>query len=219
MAARSELPPPGWHDDPWFPGARRYWDGERWTGHVIAPAEDAASGGATRWSHPAGATRDAVWDLLWNPKLWPSWIPWLGAVARTGEGSRGWRLTGHIGASAFAAEATVEVTLRREVRVRIEQLTIDGVPAQAGWDVRLELADGDEGLRLDLHAGASAPEAGAAAEELLNALSSAAARRKRFVSAVLERPKVQRVSRRDEDGNRPPGAATMAFKVGWGRRK
>ena len=38
--------PAGWYPDPWAVGARRWWDGERWTGWYVPgrPGHDAAGG-------------------------------------------------------------------------------------------------------------------------------------------------------------------------------
>ena len=35
---------PGWYEDPWSPGGRRWWDGNRWTDHVSSAGESAAAG-------------------------------------------------------------------------------------------------------------------------------------------------------------------------------
>lgn len=41
--------PAGWYDDPSTPGGQRWWDGEQWTEHVVAPTEavDAVPDGET----------------------------------------------------------------------------------------------------------------------------------------------------------------------------
>ncbi|MGH2718452.1 MAG: DUF2510 domain-containing protein [Actinomycetota bacterium] len=43
--------PPGWYQDPWYGGQRRYWDGRAWTGHAFP--EVAGPAGAA--GHPAAS--------------------------------------------------------------------------------------------------------------------------------------------------------------------
>jgi len=54
--------PPGWHPDPWGTGALRWWDGQRWTGHVSGPqgVTPALAVGAER-----SAARWARLSMLW----------------------------------------------------------------------------------------------------------------------------------------------------------
>jgi hypothetical protein len=41
----AELPPPGWHPDPYVVNGQRYWDGSQWTEHraQLPPAKQGAS--------------------------------------------------------------------------------------------------------------------------------------------------------------------------------
>lgn len=49
----SESQPPGWYQDPWAPGALRWWDGSNWTAHVSqgshAGQATGGSGGRPLW--------------------------------------------------------------------------------------------------------------------------------------------------------------------------
>jgi hypothetical protein len=39
--AQADMPPPGWHPDPWGLAALRWWDGANWSGHVSGPPTSA----------------------------------------------------------------------------------------------------------------------------------------------------------------------------------
>jgi Domain of unknown function (DUF4190)/Protein of unknown function (DUF2510) len=50
----SQPTPPGWYPDPWRRAARRYWDGQRWTGHIdralAPPAQPRAATSTNGWA-------------------------------------------------------------------------------------------------------------------------------------------------------------------------
>lgn len=55
--------PPGWHDDPWNPSQRRWWDGATWT------------------SATAPGSRDQRW---FGSLPWFRWLIWLGVIGASG---------------------------------------------------------------------------------------------------------------------------------------
>jgi hypothetical protein len=67
----ANLPPPGWHPDPWAHGGFRWWDGTAWTAHV-APAPWAVTAG--------GPTSDVANAQRWSGYAEKAMVAWAAVV-------------------------------------------------------------------------------------------------------------------------------------------
>ncbi len=70
--------PPGWYDDPWEPGAQRWWDGSVWTASTVrsTPGQDAAQSFGQPGATSTGSGLSEVTE-------------WVGTVFRTAIGRAG----------------------------------------------------------------------------------------------------------------------------------
>ncbi len=76
----------GWKRDPWQRFAGRYWDGARWTGHVVSeervrsidppPSGLPGSQGVARAPREVESTRPAERRTWKGPRGWPRWAQW-----------------------------------------------------------------------------------------------------------------------------------------------
>lgn len=57
--------PPGWYDDPWQPGGKRWWDGSTWTQHVSDMSTSQSA--AASHTHDRPAAKPAP-KRLWRPR-------------------------------------------------------------------------------------------------------------------------------------------------------